>query len=107
MSFLLLSPFVPLARSLESNLVPCHYSLAFHSVSASLDHHYPTRCLPFFVLQRTTKIERLEENFAAANVKLSSVEEARVRAVLDGAMFGENYSVEHTFAMCADTPLPE
>ncbi|KAK7752733.1 hypothetical protein SLS62_005285 [Diatrype stigma] len=60
-----------------------------------------------FPIPGTTKIDRLEENFRAADVELSREEVAQIRSLVDNASFGARYPPEHALALFADTPTLE
>ncbi|RYO74843.1 hypothetical protein DL764_010726 [Monosporascus ibericus] len=60
-----------------------------------------------FPIPGTTKIDRLEENFNAANVELTPAEVARIRSLVDNASHGARWPPQHAFALFADTPTPE
>jgi aryl-alcohol dehydrogenase-like predicted oxidoreductase len=56
----------------------------------------------------TTKIERLEENLGALQVKLSNEEEAEIRQAIENAeILGGRYPEAFTKALFADTPAEE
>ncbi|KAI1849260.1 hypothetical protein JX265_008672 [Neoarthrinium moseri] len=59
-----------------------------------------------FPIPGTTKIKYLEENFAAANIELSSEEVSRIRLLVDNAASGAKWPEGLAVAPFADTPLP-
>ncbi|KAI2618469.1 Aldo/keto reductase [Hypoxylon sp. NC1633] len=61
-----------------------------------------------FPIPGTTKLASLEENCAAASVKLTPDETARIRNLVDeSSCHGARFPPEHALALFADTPTPE